>query len=40
MKLFFSGNNEMRVGWKVLRVFVIVIGLAAVFAVLAALLEI
>jgi membrane protease YdiL (CAAX protease family) len=40
MKLFYSRNNELRSGWKVVRVIVLVIVLAAVFVILAALLKI
>lgn len=40
MKLLYSSENELRSGWKVARVFVIVIVLAALFAILAALLKI
>lgn len=39
MSLFYSADNELRSGWKILRVFVIVIILMAVFAILAALLN-
>ncbi len=39
MKLFYSDNNELLVGWKALRVFVIGIALVVLFAILAALLH-
>jgi hypothetical protein len=40
MNLFYSGNKELRSGWKILRVFVFVIILVVVFALLASLLNI
>lgn len=40
MKVFHSGNNELRVGWKVLRVLLLVVALTAAFAALARLLKI
>jgi uncharacterized protein len=40
MKQFYSSDNELRSGWKVVRVFVIVIIMAALFAIIAALLKI
>lgn len=40
MKLLFSGNKELRSGWKIVRVFVFAIILTVVFALLASLLKI